>query len=172
MAQRSIAVSPFTYFFIADKRSAWLWLIIRLYLGWEWLQAGWEKMQDPTWVGSQSGQALSGFVQGALAQTGGAHPNVQWWYAWFLTHTVPNHLVAWSYLVTYGEVLVGVALILGFLTGISVFFGMFMNLNYMLAGSVSVNPIWFVLGLGIILAWRVSGYIGLDRYVLPFLHRT
>ena len=93
------------------------------------------------------------------------------WYAWFLTHAVVPHIVTWSYFVVAGEMLVGAALLLGFLTGISAFFGMFMNLNFMLAGTVSVNPIWFVLSLGVILAWRVSGYYGLDRFVLPRLHR-
>jgi len=40
----------------------------------------------------------------------------------------------------------------------------------MLAGTVSVNPIWATLGIGLILAWRVAGYWGADRYVLPLLH--
>ena len=171
MAKYTIEQSGFSHFFLADKRSAWLWLVVRLYIGWQWLQAGWEKMQDPTWIGGQAGTALNGFIQGAIAKTGGAHPDVQGWYASFLTHAVLPHMVAWSYLVTYGEVLVGVALIVGFLTGISVLFGMFMNLNYLLAGTVSINPILFTISIGIILAWRVSGYIGLDRYALPLLRR-
>lgn len=172
MAYYTIEESPFSHFFVADTRSAWFWLIVRLYVGWEWFQAGWDKIQNPVWAGSQAGAALNGFVQGALAKTGGAHPDVQGWYAWFLTHAVLPHTVAWSNLVAYGEVLVGIALILGFLTGFAVFFGMFMNFNYMLAGTVSLNPILFVLSLGLILAWRVSGYIGFDRYILPLLHRV
>ena len=48
---------------------------------------------------------------------------------------------------------------------------MFMNLNFMLAGTVSVNPEWFVIGLGLVLAWRIAGYIGLDYYVLPRLQK-
>jgi thiosulfate dehydrogenase [quinone] large subunit len=46
---------------------------------------------------------------------------------------------------------------------------MFMNLNYLLAGTVSINPVLFVGGIGLILAWKVAGYIGLDRFVLPKL---
>lgn len=163
--------SSFAYFFTVDTRSAWLWLVVRLYLGYEWALAGWEKIHNPAWVGSDAGAALNGFIQGALAKTGGAHPDVQGWYASFLQSAVLPHLAVWSHLVAYGELLVGVALLVGFLTGVSIFFGMFMNLNFMLAGSVSLNPIWFVLGLGLILAWRVSGYIGLDRWVLPMLRR-
>lgn len=172
MARYSIETSSFAHFFLADRRSAWFWLIVRLYVGYEWLMAGWDKIHNPIWAGSGAGAALNGFIQGALAKTGGVHPDVQWWYAWFLTHAVAPHTLVWSNLVAYGELLVGIALILGFLTGISVFFGMFMNINFLLAGTVSVNPIWFILGLGLLLAWRVSGYLGADRYVLPMLSRS
>ncbi len=171
MAEYTLEESPFSHFFRADTKSAWLWLIIRLYLGWQWLQAGWEKVQNPAWLGGHAGGALTGFVQGALTKTSGAHPDVQGWYAWFLTHAVLPHTLVWSNMVACGELLVGIALILGFFTGLSIFFGMFMNLNYLLAGTVSVNPIWFVLGLGLLFSWRVSGYIGLDRFVFPFLRK-
>lgn len=148
-----------------------MWLAVRVYLGYLWFEAGWDKFQNPAWIGSNAGQALTGFVNGALAKTGGAHPDVQGWYASFLESTVLPHVVPWSYLVTYGEMLVGIALIVGFLVGISACFGVFMNLNFMLAGSVSVNPIWYTIGIALIVAWRVAGYWGADRYILPFLHR-
>jgi thiosulfate dehydrogenase [quinone] large subunit len=65
-------------------------------------------------------------------------------------------------------VIIGVALIIGAFTGIAAFVGLFMNLNYLLAGTVSINPILFVFSIGLILAWRISGYIGVDRFLLPF----
>jgi thiosulfate dehydrogenase [quinone] large subunit len=65
--------------------------------------------------------------------------------------------------------LVGLGLIVGALTGIAAFFGLFMNLNYLLAGTVSTNPILGILGLFLVLAWRVAGYYGVDRYLLPVL---
>ena len=170
MKRYIVEESPFSYFFTADTHIAWLWLLARLYLGWEWLSAGWGKLHDPAWVGSSAGQALTGFVQGALSKTSGAHPDVQGWYAAFLQSVVLPHVVTWSYFVTAGEMLVGAALIAGFLVGLSSFFGIFMNLNFMLAGSVSINPIMYTIGIGLILAWRVAGYWGADRYVLPLLH--
>src|SRR4030095_13361651 len=72
-------------------------------------------------------------------------------------------------LVTYGEVLVGLGLLLGALTGIAAFFGSLMNVNYLLAGTVSSNPILFVLATWLVLAWRVAGWWGLDRWLLPML---
>lgn len=156
-------------FFFANTMFAWFWLIVRVYVGWEWFYAGWEKLQNPVWVGSKAGVAVHGFLNGALAKASGQHPDVQGWYADFLSGFVSQHTVGFSYLVTYGEILVGIALILGILTGIAAFFGSFMNMNYLLAGTVSVNPILFVLQLFLILAWRTAGWYGLDRYLLPAL---
>ncbi|HUY62370.1 MAG TPA: DoxX family membrane protein [Candidatus Paceibacterota bacterium] len=172
MAYYVVEESPFSHFFVASTKSAPFWFLVRLYVGWEWLSAGWEKFQNPAWFGSSAGAALNGFVQGALGKTGGAHPDVQSWYAAFLQSTVLPHLVVWSNAVAIGEFLVGLGLIFGVLTGIAAFFGLFMNLNYLLAGTVSLNPILFTLSVGLVLAWRVAGYYGGDRYVLPLLHRS
>ena len=68
-----------------------------------------------------------------------------------------------------GELLIGIALILGAFTGIAAFMGGFMNWNFMMAGSASVNPVFFVIAVGLILAWKVSGYIGVDYFLLPWL---
>jgi thiosulfate dehydrogenase [quinone] large subunit len=172
MKRHLIEESPFSYFLTADTRSAVLWFVARVYIGWMWLEAGWGKLHNDAWVGTNAGQALTGFVQSALAKTGGAHPDVQGWYAAFLQNTVLPHAVLWSHMVAWGELLVGIALIVGFLVGLSAFFGIFMNLNFMLAGAVSMNPIMYTIGIGLIVAWRVAGYWGADRYVLPLLHRA
>ncbi len=153
----------------ADTCFAIVWLIVRIYVGWEGLSAGLTKVVNPAWTGDKAGTALKGFVAGALSKTSGAHPDVQGWYATFLKSFVLNHSVAFSYMVSYGELLVGVALILGLLTGIAAFFGAFMNMNYLLAGTVSINPVLFFLELFLILGWRVAGWFGLDRFALPKL---
>jgi thiosulfate dehydrogenase [quinone] large subunit len=150
-------------------RWAWIWLILRVYAGWAWVQAGWGKLHDPTWTGAKAGTALSGFVNHALTETGGAHPSVQGWYAWFLQHVVLPHTTMWGYVVSWGELLVGIALILGFFTGLAAFFGAFMNMNYLLAGSVSTNPILLVIAVLLMLAWKTAGWWGLDRWTLPLL---
>ena len=167
MKHHTIGEPGFAQFVLQNPKFAWFWLIVRVYVGWQWLEAGWGKIHSDVWVGSESGQALTGFLNNALQKMGGAHPDVQGWYGWFLQHVVLSHTSFWSYLVAYGELLVGIALVLGILTGIAAFFGFFMNLNYLLAGTVSTNPVLFVLALGLILAWRVSGFLGLDYWVLP-----
>ena len=112
---------------------------------------------------------MKGFAAGALAQATGAHPAVQDWYASFLQHIVIPNAAAFAYIITFGEILVGLGLLVGALTGIAAFFGLVMNLNYLLAGTVSTNPILGVLAILVILAWRIAGYYGVDRYLLPIL---
>lgn len=167
--QLIIQDSPIAQDLFGNTRWAWIWLILRLYLGWQWLEAGWSKLNNPAWTGSKGGAAITGFVQGALNKTGGEHPDVQAWYASFLQNVVLPNAHIWSFMITWGEILVGIALILGLFTGIAAFFGSFMNVNYLLAGTVSTNPILFVIATWLVLAWKTAGWWGLDRWVLPAL---
>ena len=104
---------PLARFLFADTRMAWFWLIVRVYCGWEWLDAGWAKLQNPTWFGSGAGGALRGFVNGALQKTSGDHPDVTGWYAAFLQNFVLPNAILFANVVAIGEVLVGIALIHG-----------------------------------------------------------
>lgn len=166
--------NPVAHFLFSDTRSAWIWLIIRLYVGYEWIKAGWEKLHSPVWTGQRSGVALHGFLMGAVGKVSSGQ--VQGWYANFLRDVVIPNAHTFSYLVSYGEFLVGLGLILGLLTGLAAFFGTLMNASYLLAGTLSVNPILFILATWIVLAWKVGGWYGLDRWALPILgtpwHRT
>ena len=160
---------PLARFLFGDVRLSWLWLIVRLYVGYEWLSAGWAKIQNPVWFGAKAGTAITGFANGALTKSTGDHPDVQAFYAWFLQNVVLPNSAVWSYIITIGETLVGIALILGIFTGIAAFFGSFMNVNYLLAGTVSSNPILFVLATWLVLAWKTAGWLGLDRWILPLV---
>lgn len=161
--------SPIARFLFGDTRLAWIWLILRLYEGYEWTSHGWAKLNNPAWMGNNAGAALSGYVNGALTKTGGDHPEVQSWYAWFLQHIVLPNAAIWGSAISIGEFLVGLALILGIFTGIAAFFGSFMNVNYLLSGTISSNPILFVIATWLVLAWKTAGWIGLDRWVIPAL---
>ncbi len=163
-----IPVSPVVRFLFADTRFSWVWLAVRLYVGWEWFIAGWDKLSNPVWIGDKAGVAVQGFLNGALQKTAGAHPDVSGWYGAFIQNVALPHSTLFSYLVTFGEIAVGIALILGIFTGIAAFFGAVMNFNYLFAGTVSVNPLLLLLEIFLILAWRTAGWIGIDRYLLSW----
>lgn len=159
--------NPVSFFLFNDTRSAWIWLIIRLYVGYTWVTSGWGKVNADVWTGDKAGTALSGFLQGAIGrvETG----EVTGWYGTFLENMVLPNAEVFSYMVAYGELLVGLGLILGLLTGLAAFFGSVMNASFMFAGTLSSNPLLFILATWLVLAWKVAGWYGLDRWALPKL---
>jgi thiosulfate dehydrogenase [quinone] large subunit len=44
-----------------------------------------------------------------------------------------------------------------------------MNFSYTFAGTAGVNPLFIIISLFLIMAWRVAGWYGLDRFALPRL---
>ena len=60
-------------------------------------------------------------------------------------------------------------MILGAFTGIAAFIGGFMNWNFMMAGTASINPVLFTLSIFLMLAWKIAGWWGLDRFLIPAL---
>ena len=71
-----------------------------------------------------------------------------------------------------GETAIGLGLLVGLLTGIAGFAAVFVNGNFVLAGALGSNPALIILGALIALAWRNAGWIGLDRWFIPWVHRT
>lgn len=159
--------NPVSRWLFTNTSSAWIWLILRIYLGYSWLVAGWGKVTSDAWTGENAGVAVKGFMEGALALVEEGH--VPTWYAWFLESVVIPGAVPFSYMVAWGEVLVGLGLIVGLLTGIAAFFGAVMNMSFLLAGTVSTNPVMLLIAIFIMLAWKVAGWYGLDRWALPYL---
>ena len=148
----------------------WAWLILRVWVGYQWLEAGLEKLSNPGWV--STGEALKSFwVRSVAVPAPPAKAAITYdWYRSFLQFMLDSGSYAWfGKLVTYGEILVAVGLILGVTVGFAAFFGALMNFNFMLAGSASTNPVLFLAAVLLMVAWKVAGYYGLDRWVLPAL---
>jgi len=158
--------SKITNFILTNSKMAIVFVAIRVYLGYLWVYAGYEKIINPVWVGDGAGTAMTGFIKGALAKTGGAHPDVSMWYAWFLENFVLPNVEIWSYAIAFGELLVGLGLIFGLFTYLASFFGGFMNYNYLLAGTVSTNPIMLLMTIILMLAIKQTRTFSLDRYWL------
>jgi thiosulfate dehydrogenase (quinone) large subunit len=153
-----------------STRWAWLWLIARLYVGYSWLTSGLGKVNNPAWT--QTGEALQGFWSRAIQiPEAPARPAIAFgWYRTFIQSLLEGGHYTWfAKLITAAELLVGIALILGAFVGIAAFFGAFMNWNFMMAGTASINPVLFTISILLILAWKNAGWIGLDRVLLPLL---
>ena len=159
---------PFAKWLFASTAAAWIWVAPRLYFGYEWAKAGYEKMfpaEGGSWLSDPSG--LKGFVGYAQTLNEGPHPAVNYgWYVSFLKFV--DAQAGWmAPLIAVGEFLIGVAFIVGLFVGIGAFFAGMLNMSFGLAGSAGVNPVFFLFDVLFILAWRNAGYWGLDRWALP-----
>ena len=153
----------------SDTRLSWLWLIVRLYVGYSWITAGIEKAENPAWT--VTGTALKGFWASAIAvPANGKAPITCDWYRSFLTFMLDSGFYVWfSKLIVFGEIAIGLGMIVGAFVGVAAFFGAFMNWNFGMAGSASTNPMLFALAVFLLIAWKTAGYIGIDRVLLPAL---
>jgi thiosulfate dehydrogenase (quinone) large subunit len=169
---RRVRNPPITSLLFDDTRLAPLWLVVRVLLGLTWVQSAATKLGDPAWM--QTGEALKGFWANAVKIPESGRPPIAFdWYRNFIQSMLDSQAYVWfAKLVAIGEFLVGVALILGLLVGVTAFIGAFMNWNYIMAGSASTNPILFVASLLLMFAWKTAGYYGLDRFIVPRLGAT
>jgi thiosulfate dehydrogenase [quinone] large subunit len=153
----------------SDVRMSWLWLIVRVWLGYQWLQSGIGKLSNPAWI--STGEALKGYWanQVKIPETG--RPAISFdWYRDFLNTLLTNNAHTWfAPLIVWGELLIGVGLVVGAFVGIAAFFGALLNWNFIMAGSASTNGLMLIAALLLVMAWKIAGYIGADFLLLRWL---
>src|SRR3989442_2631221 len=79
----------------STARFAWLWTFIRIWLGYQWIQAAGHKIGDAAWVGG--GAALKGFWEHAVAiPPAPAKAMITFgWYRSFLQYLLDTHAYTW-----------------------------------------------------------------------------
>jgi len=145
------------------KYAAWFLTLVRLYVGWTFMSAGWQKLTGPKPFDA------TGFLQGAIQKAGGEKPIVQGWYGDFLQNVALPNVEWFNVLVPWGELLAGIGLILGTLTTFSALMCLLMNFSFLMAGAISKNPNLILLGFFLLAAGANAGRFGGDRWVLPWL---
>ncbi len=157
---------PIAQFLFQSTKASVIWLVLRLWMSYEWLEAGWHKFNDPAWM--VDGTGILGFWTRALAVNDGKPAITYDWYRNFIQFLVDSNASVWfAKVITFGELAIGLGLLVGALVGIAAFFGALMNMSFLMAGTVSTNPVLFFAGILLILAWKNAGYLGLDRFLLP-----
>jgi len=158
---------PLSRLLFNNPRLAPMWLILRLWLAYQWLSAGIPKLTDPAWM--STGGPLQGFWAASLSTTPRPVIAYDWYRAFIEMLLAGGHYVWFAKVVAFSEVGVGIALLVGALTGVAAAVGLIMNVNYLLAGSASTNPVLATVAILIVLAWKVAGWWGVDRWLLPRL---
>lgn len=148
----------FTKFWQNHKVATAILTVLRVWLGYHWLTAGWGKITG--------GFGTEGFLNRAVTLATGEHPAVAGWWASFLENFAIPNAGLFDILVPYGEFLVGLGLLLGALTRSAAFFGLVMNMAFLLSGTVSTNPTMLIVSVLILVAGHNAGKIGLDGLFL------
>ena len=181
MSKETVTIEEpgFARILFASPAASWIWLVARLYLGYNWLHAGWEKVTgtesgwhwaftSTSWLKTSAG--LKGFAGFALSNAKGPHAAVNYgWYAAFLRWIERSGAGVLAPAIAIGEVLIGLGLIVGLFTAIAALFGAMLSMAFGLAGVAGLNPVFLFAEIMLVLAWRNAGWVGLDRYILPAL---
>lgn len=146
------------------KSNAFL-LPLRLFIGLGWLRAGVEKLIDPLWW---SGDKVAAFFGAQLAADAVYFP----FYETLITQLFAPNAFALSWIILIGELLVGVSILTGTLTNLGLLAGIFMNLNFVLAGVVNPSAFYIVIQ-AVLLSANAGTVLSMDsvlsRYSGSFL---
>jgi len=162
---------PIARLLFQSTAASWFWLVVRLFVGYQFLNSGWGKFTGGQWLNGTGTNILTYWQNAVRIPDAPARPAITYdWYRGFLQMLIDTNSAPWfSYVIVFGEIAVGLGLILGAFVGLAAAGGLLMNMAFLLAGTTSTNPVMAFLAVFLILAWKNAGYIGLDRYLLPML---
>jgi len=149
-----------------NNYAAMLLVIVRIYLGYTWMVAGWHKLTG----GFDAGGFLKNAVAKPIADKATGELVYPTFTAFVNNFALPNVKII-NFLIPLGEFLVGVGLIVGGLTAAAAFFGLLMNFMFLFAGTVSTNPWMVLIGTVVFIAGTNAGKYGLDYYLMPLLRK-
>lgn len=129
-------------------------LPLRLFIGIGWIRASSEKITDTEW---HDGTALSTFLEEHLAGGEIVFPL----YQDLVTDVfLPNASVL-GWIIIVGQFLVGVAVLTGTFSNIGLLGGLFMNLNFLLAGAVNPSAFYMVIQ-SVLFISNTAAVLGVD----------
>ena len=143
---------------LKERTYLWYLAVLRIYVGYYLFFQGIGKFQrnfpKGDWIGRQIGDIAS--------------LDLYPWYKAFLQRYVVPHSELFGYLITIGEIAVGVGLLLGLFTRLSALVGLFMLANYYLGpgtargGAMLAQQQIFIIALAIFVLAGPGRTLGLD----------
>jgi uncharacterized membrane protein YphA (DoxX/SURF4 family) len=136
-------------------------LPLRLFIGIGWLRASAEKMVDPGW---RDGATLQAFLAGQLHGSDVSFPL----YLDLIRNVFIPTAPVLDWIIGLAQLLVGLALVTGTLTNAALLGGMFMNLNFMLAGKPDPSAFYLVIQSALFLT-NAGATFGVDGWLSRYL---
>ena len=159
----SVLTWPFT-----NRHAAWIWFVLRLYIGWSFLQFSMQKLSG-NWLSSDPiGSLLRHVAAGRIPVPLPFYRSV----AGTLVEIGATPII--SFVLPFAELAVALAMFSGVLLVPAAIGGILLNLNILLSGSGSLglDGRMIALALLLILAHHVAGRIGIEPQVARISHAT
>ena len=125
---------------------AWVALPLRLFLGLTFVYAGIQKLTDPQYFRPSApgyiGRQIAGMAHGT--PLGG-----------LLTHLVVPHAIFFGGLIAFGELAIGLGVLVGLLVRPAAFFGALLSLIFFLSASWRVSPYFYGSDIVFLFGWSV-----------------
>lgn len=134
---------------------------LRLFLGFTFLRASWDKLVDPAFFNP----AAAGYVGHQLALGASSSP-----LGGLLTGFIVPNATLFGMLTMAGELLIGLAVLLGWYTRFSAILGLFINLMFYLTITWDVQPYYYGADIVFVVAWLTlvltgPGPLSVDAYL-------
>lgn len=140
--------------------SGWVIVPLRLFLGVTFVYAGLQKLTDPQYFNPAArgyiGTQIVGFAHGSPLHD-------------FLLNVAAPHAVLFGACVAYGELAIGLGVLVGLLLRPAAFFGLLLNLIFFLSADWHVYPYFYGSDIVYLFGWLTLLLAGPANQVLPAL---
>ncbi len=140
--------------------NTWMLVPLRLFLGATFVYAGLQKLTDPQYTNPSArgyiGRQISAFANGSPL------------HSWLITVALP-HALFFGILVEYGELAIGLAVLLGFLLRAASLAGLCLNLVFFLSADWRISPYFYGSDIVFIFCWLTLCLAGPAHQALPAL---
>jgi thiosulfate dehydrogenase [quinone] large subunit len=130
---------------------------LRAFIGIGWIRAGAEKATDPNWAG---GGTLTEFLNRHLANDQMPFP----FYRDLTTDLFLPHAATLAWIVLLGQMMAGLGILTGTFTTAALLGGLFMNVNFVLAGATDPSPFYIVIQ-ALLLVCAAGTIMGVDGWI-------
>lgn len=146
---------------ISKKR--WLFssllVLMRVLFGVGWLLAGVTKITEKLWY-KEPGVFLHDYLTSTLK-----NPNVPLFYKGFIENVALEYLMTLNYVIPIAQIILGVFMIMGFLTIPSILICLFMHINFILSGNMNVISLVLYTSAFTLIIFRTNTYyFSFDKY--------
>ena len=136
-------------------------LPLRLFIGLGWIRAGTEKIVSEQWI---SGEILNNYF---IAQLSNGSIQISFYIQCIEQFFIPN-VQSLIWIIVIGQLLAAVSIFFGIFCNFGLLGGLFMNLNFILAGSINPSAFYMIIQ-SVLFTANTGAIVGLDKIICRYI---